>query len=225
VDFLDLYAIRPEGVIAAPREAARVVLRVTGIEGTALDAASDRQWLHPYGDIICERIVRPGADSLAPDPAFSKPSPYIESNAPAILAASRKAFSGGQDRLDSLARLARWVDSYMTKTMSGGLPSALAVLQSAEGDCNEHSVLFVALARAAGIPARIQLGVVYQQGRFYYHAWPAAWADGNWVEYDPTFGQTEADPSRLALAAGDISAVSSIVNRIGRIGITIVEAH
>ena len=44
------------------------------------------------------------------------------------------------------------------KKMSGGFGSSLTALESLSGDCTEHTVLFIALARAAGIPARICSG-------------------------------------------------------------------
>ena len=55
------------------------------------------------------------------------------------------------------------------------IPNALEVLQSKKGDCNEHTVLFNAFARAAGIPAKTVVGVVYLRGAFYYHAWSEVW--------------------------------------------------
>ena len=51
------------------------------------------------------------------------------------------------------------------------VPNALETLRNRVGDCNEHAVLLAALARAAGIPAQVEAGLVYQKGRFYYHAW------------------------------------------------------
>ena len=41
------------------------------------------------------------------------------------------------------------------------LPSALEVLKTRVGDCNEHTTLYVAMARSLGIPARIAVGLVY----------------------------------------------------------------
>ena len=35
------------------------------------------------------------------------------------------------------------------------------VLASGRGDCNEHTVLFVAMARALGLPARTAVGLVF----------------------------------------------------------------
>ncbi len=72
------------------------------------------------------------------------------------------------------------------------------------GDCNEHAVLFAALARAAGVPARIEAGLVYLNGRFYYHAWPNVYV-GHWLEMDPTWGQHAVDATHLALVEGELA--------------------
>jgi len=69
------------------------------------------------------------------------------------------------------------------------------------------------------------LGVVYQEGRFYYHAWPAAMVEGRWVEFEPTFGDRRADAARIALAAGDMSTASKLATIIGNLKIEIVEAN
>ena len=98
------------------------------------------------------------------------------------------------------------------------LPSAVEVLENLRGDCNEHTILFVAIARAAGIPSRPCAGVVYLDGTFGYHAWPLVWV-GEWVEMDPTFGQDVADATHIILAAGDIEAQYVINSVIGRLSI------
>ena len=57
-----------------------------------------------------------------------------------------------------------------------------------EGDCTEHAVLTAALARAAGIPARVVLGLalIHDLRRYgsYGHAWAELKIDGQWVVAD-----------------------------------------
>jgi len=121
--------------------------------------------------------------------------------------------------------LSQWVFKAVKKRPSAGLPSALAVLETRQGDCNEHSMLFTALARSAGIPARLELGLVYQAGRLYYHAWPAAWVRDRWIEFEPTFGLKRADAARIALAAGNLGDSIELAGAIGRIKVEILEAQ
>lgn len=39
------------------------------------------------------------------------------------------------------------------------------------GDCNEHTVRYIAMARAAKIPSRVAIGLVSMRGAFCYHSW------------------------------------------------------
>src|SRR5205814_2129834 len=94
---------------------------------------------------------------------------------------------GSRDPSVVARRINAWVYDSLRPVVTIGIPSALHVLRTRRGDCNEHTQLFVALARAAGIPARSVAGLAYVDGKFYYHAWPEVLLRG-WVAVDPTFG-------------------------------------
>lgn len=225
VDFLDLFAVKPTGTITNARRVVRARYRVSGVDVPQLVGASARQ-SHLIGDTIEVNALAPRRGDIGePDSAFVKDAPYIESRDPGIRSAAAAAVKGGMSRQDSLRLLSRWVFESVQKIPSAGLPSALAVLRNRSGDCNEHSVLFTAMARSLGIPVKIELGVVYQSGRFFYHAWPAAWVDGHWEEFEPTFGDERADAARIALAAGDLSSADQLAGAIGKIQIEILFAE
>ena len=125
-------------------------------------------------------------------------------------------------------RLTREVNSLVEKRPTVSLPSALEVLRTKVGDCNEHTVLFVAMARALGIPARINVGVAYVRGAFYYHAWPEVYIDegkgrGMWLPVDPTFNQFPADATHVRLARGGLDKQTAILPLIGRAKMTVVD--
>ena len=120
--------------------------------------------------------------------------------------------------------IGQWVDKTLVKQMTVSLPSAVEVLASRRGDCNEHATLFAALARAAGVPARLCLGVVYLDGRFYYHAWNAVYCRARWIEVDPTFGEFPADAARLRLAEGDLTQQNRLLPAFGNLRIEVREA-
>lgn len=66
--------------------------------------------------------------------------------------------------------------------------TALEILRDGQGDCSEHCVLFVALCRAAGIPARRCSGYVCLGTQWGAHAFAEIWV-GAWVSADPTTGE------------------------------------
>ena len=81
--------------------------------------------------------------------------------------------------------------------------SASEVLRIKSGDCTEHSALFAALARAAGIPTKMVYGVVMNaNGEFFFHNWNEVFADGKWITVDSTFNMERADSSRITLSYG-----------------------
>ena len=104
------------------------------------------------------------------------------------------------------------------------LPSAREVLRTKVGDCNEHTALYVAMARAAGIPARIAVGLVYIHGAFYYHAWPEVYVDnGLWLPVDPTLNQFPADTTHLRLTRGGLDKQAAILPLMGRLKIDVLD--
>jgi hypothetical protein len=86
------------------------------------------------------------------------------------------------------ANLARWVASTIIGTYDVATGTALATLRNKRGDCSEFANLYVALARASGIPARLVAGWSWQPGGFVRHAWAEYLDGGSWTEIDPTLG-------------------------------------
>jgi hypothetical protein len=122
------------------------------------------------------------------------------------------------ERLDSVEKakvLSDWVYVTLAKSPTLSLPSATEILEQRVGDCNEHAVLYTALARAAGLPTRISTGLAYTGGQFYYHAWPEVWL-GRWVAVDPTFGQFPADPLHVRLLTGGLETQYEVLGLLGR---------
>ena len=102
------------------------------------------------------------------------------------------------------------------------------VLTAGKGDCTEHSVLFVALARALGIPARGVHGLVYaryEDGRdaLYWHAWAEVKSGGEWIAIDPTFGQPVADATHVALGEGPQVDTVGLLGALKVVGVEVKE--
>lgn len=131
---------------------------------------------------------------------------------------------------DAARRLNSWVYKWVAKVPVAGVPSALEVLDSQRGDCNEHTTLYTALARSLGLPTKMAAGIVYSEsifedGAFYYHAWPEVWLGDRWVPVDPTFGQAPADATHLKLVEGELDKQMELMGVIGRLSLTVVESE
>lgn len=118
-------------------------------------------------------------------------------------------------------RINRWVHDSIAKEITVTVPSALQVLRDRRGDCNEHTQLYVALARAAGIPARVATGLAYVNGKFYYHAWPEVWLR-DWVAVDPTFGQFPADAAHLRFVSGGLTRQGELLRLVGTLQLEVL---
>jgi hypothetical protein len=149
-------------------------------------------------------------------------TPFLQSSHPRVLAQAQEILGTERDALRATQRLLDWTYNMVEKSPTISLPTALAVLENRKGDCNEHAVLFTALARAAGIPARVAAGVVYLEGAFYYHAWSEVWL-GQWVAVDPTFHQFPADATHVKFVEGGPEQHMALLKVIGRIKMEVVE--
>lgn len=224
--------IRESTAIAAhvtvTRQLPRLVVRLSGADLAGFDLDGGRQTLR--GDTLT--IVRESRDSLAPRyymgvrrppgvVAALEPEPLVESENRSIQALARRLRGTERDPRVVAERINRWVYDSLRKRISFGVPDALAVLRARSGDCNEHTQLYLALARAAGIPARSAAGLAYVNGKFYYHAWPEVYL-GRWVAVDPTFGEFPADAAHLRFVVGGLARQADLVQLIGALRIQVL---
>ncbi|MDH5642720.1 MAG: transglutaminase-like domain-containing protein [Gemmatimonadota bacterium] len=162
----------------------------------------------------------PNADSTLA--RYIRPEPLIQSEDPRIQAQARLIINRTRHPVRAARAISEWVYEELEKRVTISVPSAVDILTSRHGDCNEHTLLYVALARAVGLPARTAAGLVYVNGRFYYHAWPEVFL-GTWVAVDPTFGQFPADASHLRFTIGGLARQTELIRLVGRLGLEVVE--
>lgn len=168
----------------------------------------------PHHHVVAEHDVQhvtievgPG-NSVTPNEraAALQATAGIDAGARSIKRAARDAT---QDRRTDRAKvdaLVMWTYQHMTYVRANETVAS-TVLAHASGDCSEFSLLFVALSRAAGIPARRVVGLaateVDNASAFGFHAWVEVALDGHWVQVDPTWNEPVADATHLVLMEGD----------------------
>jgi len=230
-DLLEASAISPSRPLRIDDSTTveRLRIRLSGLEAfDVADLEGDGQARE--GDVLEIRDPR----DLAPGPApadlarYLEAEPFLESDAPEIRAEARKAVAGATPARLRAERLVRYVHAILEKRPTISLPSALEVLKTRVGDCNEHTALYVAMARAAGVPSRVATGLVQLRGAFYYHAWPevfvpAAPGRGTWIAVDPTLDQFPADATHVRLARGGLDRQAAIVSMVGRAKLDVLE--
>jgi len=133
---------------------------------------------------------------------FLQSTVYVQANDASIKEKASEIIGDETNSWRAAKIICKWVyESISNKSLKVGFGSAKQTLETLEGDCTEHTVLFIALARAAGIPSRICSGIVYHRDAFYYHFWPEVYI-GKWIEMEPTLGQFQADAAHIKLTGG-----------------------
>jgi transglutaminase-like putative cysteine protease len=173
--------------------------------------------------IVKENLSTPPEKQTAAVVApFLDPSAQIRSDHPMIRHKAAQIVSKGDPPLAKARKIMAWIFEHIEKRPVLSIPDAVKTLENGMGDCNEHAVLFAALARAAGVPAQVEAGLVHMEGRFYYHAWNVIYADG-WITVDALMGQMPADVSHIRLIRGDIADQLNIVHAIDQLHLKLLD--
>jgi transglutaminase-like putative cysteine protease len=84
--------------------------------------------------------------------------------------------------------------------------------------------------RAAGIPSRVAVGLVYTNGRFGYHMWTEAYLN-DWTAFDASMNQDRVDATHIKLTDSSLAETSAqspfadITRLIGKLEIEVLEVN
>ena len=225
LDMIAQAAIQVATPIADAKALSAVRLKLTGVNLANFALDGGRQKL--IGDrleIRREDLTRFDAIAIpVKEPRlqpFLQPTAFMQSDHPSIKALAARIIGAETNAMKAAVKLKDWIYRELAKEPTVSIPNALEVLQAKKGDCNEHTVLFNALARAAGIPAKTVVGVVYLRGAFYYHAWSEIWL-GRWVALDSVLNQFPADVTHVKFLEGEIDRQIDILQLIGNLKIEV----
>jgi hypothetical protein len=141
-----------------------------------------------------------------------KPGRFVQSDDANIISLAKQAVGDAKDSAEAAKRIEEFVSKYVKDiSLSVGYASATEVAASRRGDCTEFAVLCAAMCRAAGIPAKVTVGVAYVndfEGKtgFGGHAWTEAYIGGKWAGLDSAFkagALGKFDAGHIALASGN----------------------
>jgi transglutaminase-like putative cysteine protease len=232
-DLLLATSIRPNRTVPDPRNISSLTLKLSGINDPALIIPSFRQkFTQLDSQTYYLKITTRSKESILPrkipllEPDFKdylKATAYIQSGHPSIRILAKEIAGPEKDGLRVSERLVKWVYTNLDKSFLAAIPNAVDVLKKRSGDCKAHAVLFTALARSLGLPARLVSGVVEtDDGAFYYHQWAEVYT-GQWIPVDPVFGTVPVDATHIKLSQGDLSEQLHLLNAIGALSIEILD--
>ena len=227
-EMMALASVPTEGSVPNPTTLHLLRLNVQSDRDLSMPSDNFRQKVTGSEVLITREIVPEATYSLpCVDPALENDlasSRFIRSDHPEIIRKAKEIIGDVRDPVKAAETINAWVYGYLAKVPTPSVPDAYSVLTSKQGDCNEHAVLAVALARAVGLPARMVVGLVYMNDGFYYHAWVQYWPGKRWFTGDPLMNQLPADPTHIALLYGDVEKHVNVITFLGRIKLYVSEA-
>lgn len=98
---------------------------------------------------------------------FLAPSPKIESRDPKIVEKAKELITQGSNDWEKVRAIYQFVRNHVKYKTGAPLRGAVTALKEGVGDCEDMTSLFVALCRAAGVPARTVWVPGHSYGEFY----------------------------------------------------------
>ena len=226
-DLAEIVSIPANKILHDVSQLKELKIKIDGIEDGEIFLNGDRQSLKNNILTIRRESLSNLPSSIKGEKVFVdgktylEPNPFIQSDHPEIQAKVREIVSPDDPAIVKAKKLVTWVNEKIQKRPVLSVPNALETLRYKVGDCNEHAVLLAALARASGIPAQVEAGVVYQKGRFYYHAWNVLYL-GTWITADSVMGQLPADVTHIRFVRGTERQID-LIRVIGKVRLEVLE--
>ncbi|MDB9822470.1 lasso peptide biosynthesis protein [Deltaproteobacteria bacterium] len=231
-DFYELTAVPVDRELPDPARLSSLKLEIKGIDDSSITESILNDGRQRYSDGIMEIRVEQkplkATYSIPYDQADDSLKPFleaefnIESDMKEIREKALDIVGKEKDPVSASGKLLSWVYNNLDKKPVVSVPSALEVLETRVGDCNEHATLLTALLRASGIPARLSIGLVYNRNKFFYHAWTEAYV-GEWISMDATLNQMPADVSHVRFMSGNLDKQVEIMGLIGKLKFEVID--
>jgi hypothetical protein len=231
--------------IDAPHEARSIVYRVT-VKGDADPASAfcrdGRQQARNVKDSTFElhvKAVREPGPVDRPEEAkeeFLKANFFLDSDDEKVKELARKAAGDEANPWRRAQRIEKWVHDNMTEDNAVGFTTASQIARERKGDCRQHAMLTAAMCRAAGVPARTALGLVYvklpDRGPVLgFHMWTEVLVKGQWLGLDATLGQGGVGPAHLKISdhswAGTqtLAPLLPVLRVLGKLSVEVVRVE
>ncbi len=221
-EMLELMMVPAGRDLGEARHVRTLKLQVTGLGDFKLPESGRQKLVGPDVLELCEDVPSDLGRPLtaAQRSEFLAATPELQVD-PEMRALAREIAPAGEvhQRVD---KLQSWIYARLEKTGAKNASTARDVLHNRAGDCTEHSLLFVALARAAGIPAREVGGLAYAgDGGFAWHAWAEFHDGAHWISVDPTWNELPVDATHIKL--NEDPAELSWVNLVGTLKLKVLD--
>jgi transglutaminase-like putative cysteine protease len=195
------------------------------VKGDSFELHTQSQW----GPVKVDKKETPKEEYL-------NPSFFLDSADAKVKELADKAVGKEADPWARAKRIEGWVHQHMTVDDGVNYVPASRTAQDLRGDCRQHAMLTAAMCRAAGVPSRTALGLVYARDSkrgpiLAFHMWTEVAVDGQWLGLDATLGRGGVTVGHLKITDASWSGVSTLaptlsVGRVmGKIKVELVKVE
>jgi hypothetical protein len=209
--------------IPRPHDTRSVVFRITlkdDDDPATAFAQDDRQQVKKLEGKTIEVSVRAVREPPAKDsaeevkPEFLKHCYWLNGDDAKVKEYASQAIGLETDPWKKARLIEQWVHFKMKKNNAVGFITAEQIARNLEGDCRQHAMLAAAMCRAAAVPSRLAVGLVYvndtRRGPVMgFHMWLEVWIKGKWIALDPTLGDGSIGAAHLKIADHSWSDIQS----------------
>jgi hypothetical protein len=200
--------------IARPHKVGEIVYRITvkdDDEPTTTFACDGRQTVeNVQGNTFDLRVRAIREPTEVENPGkikedYLKSSFFLDSDNAKVRELAARLVGDEKAPWPKAQRIEKWVHEHMKGNAEVNFAPASQVLRDLQGDCRQHAMLTAALCRAAGVPARTAVGLVYVNDEdrgpvLGFHMWTEVWIKGQWLMLDAVLGQGNVGAGHLKIA-------------------------
>src|SRR5262249_38673178 len=128
-----------------------------------------------------------------------------------------------------------WVYENMKKDNGAAFAPSDQIAKTLSGDCRQHAMLTAAMCRAAGVPSRTAVGLVYTDSQrkpvLAFHMWAEVWVQGQWLAIDATLGQGSIGAAHVKIAdhswydTQSLTPMLPVARVLGKLSVEVVSVN
>jgi hypothetical protein len=229
-DVFVLGMVKIDGALGEPTRVTGLVVEIPGKDGEFLKSGPRQTVTTGVGGTVCKvgktyaRPVKATAKEIEENLEETTAYPI---GLPRVKELARKAVGDARTPAEKVKRLVQFAHDYIRPSLGTNLPKLEDLLDRKAGDCKSYALLFNALARAAGIPAREVGGLMYMGDgvkAFGGHAWNEVVLDGHWVPVDASLVETEVNATHIRFGTERDSG-GNLLRSLGKLSFRLVEVQ
>jgi hypothetical protein len=170
-----------------------------------LDSGNQRVLFKDRRRVVLQ-IERVGLPQVPRLKSRQVPNAFLQSDDPNVVKLASQLGKGSRSLYETARREQDWVAEHARLDAGIALAPASETVTTCKGTCLAFAVLLASLERASGLPSRVAMGYVYEQGIWGGHAWTEVELGDRWVPLDAAmYSAGPADAARFSFVKSDLA--------------------